>query len=103
MTQMEKRIKVVICNDIFPSRLTINRKHHVGDFIAEQPVFQMSIKRSITRVIFNRVGRSLLEINRKQREPPPDRFGLAWPARETEKLKKLPAILLPETVESQNR
>ena len=93
VTQVEKGIDVVIGNDIFLSRFAVDRKHNVGDFVAEEPVFEVAVEWTISGVVFIWVRRALLEIDRKQSEATPDFLFLAGTARETEELKKLPAIL----------
>src|SRR5204863_412899 len=61
----------------------------------KKAVLQVAIKRNEGGVILLRGGRALLEIKRKDRKTVSHRFLLRRTARETEKLKKLPAELAP--------
>src|ERR1041385_494660 len=62
---------------------------------------QVAVKRAHRRIILRRIRRALLEIDWKNREPIAMTLCLGWTAGETEQLKKLPAILLSETIVSE--
>src|SRR6476660_9411793 len=67
--QMKKRHQIIVGNEIALAGLTIKRPHDPEDFGAEQAVFQMAVKWKDGCVIFRRIGRPLLKVNREKSEP----------------------------------
>ena len=68
VTKMEKRIEIIIRHHIMFAGLAVNRKHHEKNVVVKQPIFEMAVKWNKRGVIFTRVRRTLLEINREKCE-----------------------------------
>ena len=65
MPQMEKGPKIIVGDHIAFAGLAINGKQDEENFVAEQPVLEVAIKWKERGVIFIRVWRALLKIERK--------------------------------------
>src|ERR1041385_5890046 len=80
VAKVKDGIQVIVRNDVFFAALAINRKHDKKDFIPEQPVFELAVKRHQRRVIILRFRTTLLEVQRKNGEVLVLVFQLLWPA-----------------------
>ena len=93
MPHIEKRIKIIVGDDVALPRLAVNRKHDEENFVAKQPVLEMAVKRNERGVIFIRVRRALLEINREKGEALFSESSCgSWPPAKLNNWHKLPAI-----------
>ena len=97
MADVDKRIEIIFGDDIVFARFAVNRKHHKKHFVAEQPVFEMSVKRKDRRVVQVRVRGSLLKIEGKKGKTLFVVNSLFLPAGQTQELDKLPALFLAVT------
>src|SRR5205814_203946 len=103
MTYVVEWIDVIIGHDILFSALAVEREHDEVNLVAKHAIAEMAVKRKDRKVVFLRLGGTLLNVNRKEIEAPPFFFFLRGTARPIQQLKKLPAILLSETVIGQQR
>src|ERR1035437_509352 len=94
MADVAKRIEISFGDDIAFARFAVNRKHHKKHFVAEQPVFEMSVNREIRRVVQLRVRGSLLEVEGKKSKTLFAVNLLFLPAGKTQELHNLPALFL---------
>ena len=91
---MDERIKIVVGDDVLFLRLAVSRKHHKENFVAKQPVLEVAIKRHDGGVIQICIERTLLKINREQRELARLEIVRLTAAGKTQQLAKLPAPLV---------
>src|SRR5882724_4987778 len=103
MAQVEERIHVIICDHVLFARFGVEGEHNKKNLIVEKPVLEMAVKRAHRSIILLWNRRTLLEVNRKNREPVSGGFFLGRSAREAQQLKKLPAILVAITVVGEDR
>ncbi|MEK7706629.1 MAG: hypothetical protein AAB380_01355 [Verrucomicrobiota bacterium] len=101
--KVEKGVKVVIGDHIAFPRLAIKREHDKENLVTEQSLFDAAIYWQKGGVVLGWIGRALLEIERKHREPMPHYFILILPAGETQQLEQLPSILASKAVKGQQR
>ena len=101
--QMEKRIKIIVGDDVPFPRLAVNGKQDEENFVAKQPVLEVAVKRKKRGVIFIRVRRALLKIEREKREAFCGEIIRVLAAGKTEQLAELPAIFHSITLISQHR
>src|ERR1035437_6555994 len=94
MADVTKRIEIIFGDDIVFARFAVNRKHHKKHFVAEQPVFEVSVNRKERRVVQVRVRRSLLEVKGENGKTFFVVNLLFLPARKTQELHNLPALFL---------
>src|SRR3989442_8859115 len=92
---MEKRVEIVVGDDILFPRFAEDREQDEKDFVAEKAVFNMAIEGDHSGVILARVGRALLEIKREKAEPVPGALKLGRAAGKVQELEDLPTVLLP--------
>src|SRR5450432_4158679 len=103
MAQMEKRIEIIIGDDVALLALAVNRKQDEENVVAEQPVVEVAVNRKECGIIFVRIRRALLEIERKKREAPFAGIVRLLTAGKTKKLDELPAIFLAVVFIGQQR
>src|ERR1035437_1157146 len=97
MADVNKRVEIIFGDDITFARLAVNGKHDEKHFVAEQPVFEMSVNREIRRVVQIRVRGSLLKIEGENGKTLFAVNFLFLPAGKTQELEKLPALFLAVT------
>src|SRR5579862_1180130 len=92
VAQIKKRIKVVVGNHIPLAGFTVNRKQDKENFVAEQPVLEMAIEGRQRGIIFIRVRRTLLEVNREKGETSDSKILRVLAAGKSQQLANLPPI-----------
>src|SRR5215469_9682163 len=70
VTHVEKWPHIIVVHDVLFPRLAVNGKHHEENLVAEDTVFEMSIKRNYRGIIIVCVRPALLEIERKDGKAP---------------------------------
>ena len=101
--QVEERIQVIVGHPVLDPALAIDREQDEEDFVPEKSVLQTAIHWKERRVIVAGNGRTLLEINGKQREPAAVLFLLILAAGETEDLDHVPPIFHSESAVGDQR
>src|SRR5579863_5096774 len=96
VTEVEKRIRHVVGDDVLFPRPRVTRKHGEINFVTVEAMFKAAVKGKEGGVIVGGVGGTLLEINREQREAVVLGVIRIFSAGETEQLENLPAVFRAE-------
>ncbi len=50
--QVEERIDIVIGDDVLLSSFAVKGKHHIVNFISEEPVLEVAVEWTVSSVVF---------------------------------------------------